>query len=111
MEPAEVAPDQLAHGVEVPLGGNGVGPNADDILQDIWLIVFKKIGKLKEASAFPVWLYRIARNKVYSGFRRKDRFLSLPKVDEIPVSVMRFRGEDRLREKFPRNLNIKMLFH
>ena len=66
------------------LDGNGAG--ADDMLQDIWLTVFKKIHKLKEPKAFNVWLYRIARNKVYSGFRRKERFVSLPKENELPVS-------------------------
>ena len=61
------------------------GANADDILQDIWLIVFKKIHKLKDVQSFAVWLYRIARNKVYSGFRRKNRFVRLPEED-YPVS-------------------------
>jgi len=58
----------------------------DDILQDIWLNVFKKIHKLKDTQSFAVWLYRIARNKVYDGFRRKDRFVKLPEDDEFPVS-------------------------
>jgi len=61
------------------------GGNVDDILQDIWLAVFKKIHKLKDAQLFTVWLYRIARNKVYDGFRRKDRFVTLAE-DEVPVS-------------------------
>jgi RNA polymerase sigma-70 factor (ECF subfamily) len=60
--------------------------NADDILQDIWLAVFKKIHKLKDAQTFAVWLYRIARNKIYDGFRRKERFVKLPNEDEFPVS-------------------------
>jgi len=60
--------------------------NTDDTLQDIWLTVFKKIHKLKDVQSFAVWLYRIARNKVYDGFRRKDRFVRLPKEDELPVS-------------------------
>lgn len=64
-------------------GGSG---KADDILQDIWLIVFKKIGKLKDVQAFGVWLYRIARNRVYSGFRRKERLVRLPEDGEIPAS-------------------------
>jgi RNA polymerase sigma-70 factor (ECF subfamily) len=64
------------------LDGNVAG--ADDILQDIWLTVFKKIRKLKDAQSFTVWLYRIARNKVYDGFRRKERFAELPE-DEVPV--------------------------
>ena len=62
------------------------GVNTDDMLQDIWLTVFKKIHKLKDAKSFAVWLYRIARNKVYDGFKRKDRFVRLPKEDEFPVS-------------------------
>ncbi|MHC4439342.1 MAG: RNA polymerase sigma factor [Planctomycetota bacterium] len=62
------------------------GANIDDTLQDIWLAVFKKIHKLKDAQVFTVWLYRIARNKVYDEFRRKDRFEKLPEEDEIPVS-------------------------
>ena len=62
------------------------GTNIDDILQDIWLTVFKKIYKLKDAQTFAVWLYRIARNKVYDGFRRKDRLVRLPEEAEFPVS-------------------------
>jgi RNA polymerase sigma-70 factor (ECF subfamily) len=65
---------------------DGTGTGADDILQDIWLTVFKKIHKLKEPKAFNVWLYRIARNKVYSGFRRKERFVALPEENDLPVS-------------------------
>lgn len=65
---------------------NSDGVNVDDILQDIWLTVIKKIHKLKDVRSFNVWLYRIARNKVYDGFRRKDRFVSLPEDEDIPVS-------------------------
>lgn len=62
------------------------GANIDDLLQDIWLTVFRKINKLKNVESFGVWLYRIARNRVYDGFRRKDRFVNLPEENEIPVS-------------------------
>jgi RNA polymerase sigma-70 factor (ECF subfamily) len=62
------------------------GISIDDTLQDIWLTVFKKIHELKDAQVFTVWLYRIARNKVYDEFRNKDRFARLPEEDEIPVS-------------------------
>ena len=65
---------------------DGESGGGDDMLQDIWLTVFEKIDKLKDARAFAVWLYRIARNKVYSGFRRKERFVRLPEDDELPVS-------------------------
>lgn len=62
------------------------GTNVDDILQDIWLTVLKKIHRLKDTQSFVVWLYRIARNKVYDGFRCKDRFVKLPEDDKFPVS-------------------------
>ena len=62
------------------------GISVDDTLQDIWLTVFRKIYELKDAKVFTVWLYRIARNKVYDEFRNKDRFARLPEEDEIPVS-------------------------
>ena len=62
------------------------GVSIDDTLQDIWLTVFKKIHELKDAQVFTVWLYRIARNKVYDEFRNKDRCARLPEEDEIPVS-------------------------
>ena len=64
---------------------DGGGANTDDTLQDVWLTVFKKIKKLKDAGSFNVWLYRIARNKVYDRFRKKDRFVSLPE-EELAVS-------------------------
>lgn len=65
---------------------DSAGANVDDTLQDVWLTVFKKIHKLKDGRAFSVWLYRIARNKVYDRFRRKERFAGLPEEDEFPVS-------------------------
>ncbi|MEN6384066.1 MAG: sigma-70 family RNA polymerase sigma factor [Phycisphaerales bacterium] len=62
------------------------GANNDDILQDIWLTVVKQIRQLKDPKAVAVWLYRIARNKVYDGFRRKEDFTALPEEDELPIS-------------------------
>lgn len=88
------------------------GLNVDDMLQDIWLTVFKKIHKLKDARAFAVWLYRIARNKVYSGFRRKKRFVRLLEEDQLPVSGSDepvFNADDA--EKLHRALNELKPYH
>ena len=63
----------------------GNSNNTDDILQDTWLSVFKKINSLRNIKAFNVWLYRIARNKVYDGFKDKPKFIQLPEAD-LPVS-------------------------
>lgn len=50
---------------------------SEDISQDTWLTVIKRIHSLKEADAFPTWLYRIARNKVYQQLRRKKHVSKL----------------------------------
>jgi RNA polymerase sigma-70 factor (ECF subfamily) len=50
---------------------------AEDIFQDTWLIVIRRIHALKESEAFPPWLYHIARNKVYEQFRRQKKFYKL----------------------------------
>lgn len=52
------------------------GEIAEDIYQDTWLAVVRRIHSLKQADAFPAWLYRIARNKVYEQFRKREVFIS-----------------------------------
>ena len=49
----------------------------EDIFQDTWLTVIRRIHGLREIDAFPVWLYRIARNKVYQQLRKKRNVLKL----------------------------------
>ena len=44
---------------------------AEDIYQETWLAVIKKIHSLKDTDSFTAWLYHIARNKVYHHLRRK----------------------------------------
>ncbi len=51
----------------------------EDIFQDTWLTVIRRIRNLKKLDAFSTWLYRIARNKVYQQLRRKKM---LSKLDE-----------------------------
>jgi RNA polymerase sigma-70 factor (ECF subfamily) len=45
--------------------------DVDDVLQDIWLDVFRKVVKLRDAGAFRAWLYRIARDRTYRHLRRR----------------------------------------
>ena len=54
----------------------------DDILQNIWVKVFRKIRKLRDNKSFPIWLYRIARNEVFSRFRQNKIFVELPEEIE-----------------------------
>ena len=66
---------------------------AEDIFQETWLTVIKKIYTLKEPGAFSPWLYRIARNYVYREIKR-DRKMSVldedmpaPDVCENDISL------------------------
>ena len=61
---------------------------ADELAQETWLAVLSKIHTLRNAGTFSVWLYRIARNKVYQELRRRkvtielDESLAAPDVME-----------------------------
>jgi len=56
----------------------------DDILQDIWIKVFRKIRILKKNNSFPTWLYRIARNEVFGRLRNNEKFIELPEEKNLP---------------------------
>ncbi len=43
---------------------------ADDLLQETWIDVYRKINRLQRLEAFKTWLYRIARDKAYRELRR-----------------------------------------
>ena len=56
---------------------------ADDVVQEVWLTVYRKIATLKQPEAFVAWLYGIARHKVYHAIRRPAH-VELPEDYEIP---------------------------
>jgi RNA polymerase sigma-70 factor (ECF subfamily) len=51
--------------------------SADDLLQETWFDVFRKINRLQRPEAFAAWLYRIARDKAYRQLRRRPAPVSL----------------------------------
>lgn len=58
--------------------------SADDLLQEIWLGVFRALPKLNDAAAFHAWLFRIARARVCREFRgRRVHFDSLDQLDSM----------------------------
>ena len=89
----------------------------EDIFQDTWLTVIRRIYSLKKLDAFSPWLYRIARNKVYQQLRRKkmvsklDDKIMAPNNTEDDV----FSGEDAakihrcLKELIPEYREVLML--
>jgi RNA polymerase sigma-70 factor (ECF subfamily) len=63
------------------LGSNEM---AEDVFQDTWLTVIRRIQSLKEVDAFPTWLYRIARNKVYQRLRKRKNLSELNENITVP---------------------------
>ena len=57
---------------------------AEDIFQETWLTIIKHICSLKKPDAFSIWLYRIARNKIYQQLRRKK---ALSKLNENIIAA------------------------
>lgn len=65
-------------------------PLAEDIVQETFLIAYRKIATLKKEAAFGPWLRGIARFEVYSALRRRGRELLLePDVFEGMEDVFR----------------------
>lgn len=48
-----------------------------DVLQETWLSVIKGIRRLRQPGALSAWMYRIARNRAISHFRKKPPFESM----------------------------------
>lgn len=57
---------------------------ADELFQDTWLKVIRRIHTLANPEKFAVWLYRIARNRVYEEFRRRKQTVELDEAMEAP---------------------------
>jgi RNA polymerase sigma-70 factor (ECF subfamily) len=45
--------------------------DVDDLLQEIWLDVFRGLARLAKPGAFAAWLYQIARHKAFRALRRR----------------------------------------
>jgi len=57
-------------------GGSAGGPEAEDLLQEVFLVVQRRLGTFRGEAALTTWLYAITV-LVVSGRRRKERWRSL----------------------------------
>ena len=75
---------------------------ADELFQDTWLTVIRKIDTLANPEKFAMWLYQIARNRVYEQFRRKKRVVELNELLEAPDNpedeILSFEDAARLHQ-------------
>lgn len=57
--------------------------DAEDIVQEVFLKAYAKLGRLKKGIAFRSWLYQIALNKVRDHYRRKKVRAIFGSLDEL----------------------------
>jgi RNA polymerase sigma-70 factor (ECF subfamily) len=77
----------------------GVG-DTDDVLQEIWLDVFRSVARLNAAGAFRAWLYRIAHDRAVKVFRKRRPQLEPLQdvvIDDATQDADVFQAEDAER--------------
>lgn len=71
---------------------SGAGGEADDLLQDIFLLAYRKLGSFRGESTLGTWLYRLAMNHCLDVLRNRQTRMShqtdsLDEPDAIPVAA------------------------
>ena len=66
----------------------GNSAEAEDLTQDVFVQVFRKLGSFRGESAFTTWLHRLTVNQVLMHFRKKQvRNEQLTEDGEMPVEI------------------------
>jgi RNA polymerase sigma-70 factor, ECF subfamily len=50
----------------------------EDVAQEVWIIAWRKIGRLRATQAFAIWLYRIAHTETIRIIREESHYVELP---------------------------------
>jgi RNA polymerase sigma-70 factor (ECF subfamily) len=90
---AQFAP--VVHGIVLSRVGAG---DADDLTQDVFLTVHRKLGELRDVSALPGWICAIARNLATDRLRRRLRRPAPLPLDAEPPDAAAGDGAE-LRER------------
>jgi RNA polymerase sigma-70 factor, ECF subfamily len=60
---------------------------AEDILQDVFLIIYRKIGWLNDPQLFRSWVYRIATRETFRVLRKRARWSEAALDDEMLQNI------------------------
>ncbi len=67
---------------------------AEDLLQETWLVAWRRLRTLREPDALTTWLYRIARNLAVKALRRERAWEPLPDEPVAEEDESDFGAED-----------------
>jgi RNA polymerase sigma-70 factor, ECF subfamily len=65
-------------------------PDAEDIVQDVFIKAQLKSDQLKEADKFTAWMYQITRNSIIDYYRQKKKILEEQFENESPEEYNQF---------------------
>jgi len=69
---------------------------ADDLTQEIWVAIFRGLPGLRDVDKFRPWAFRIARDRIYREYRRRNvgvrplddnELEALPEIEETSVTL------------------------
>jgi len=75
--------------------------NAEDIVQDAWLVVYRKIDSFEGRAGFGTWLQRIVINRAISITRKTSREQSLPETTFGEILSARYSDDGDWRSPPP----------
>ena len=73
----------------------GAASDAEDVTQEIFLGIYKSIGKFRGGAALGTWIYRVAMNHCLE-FRRKRKLESVPYNEELALASHDWREDPEL---------------
>lgn len=96
--------DQLLRLVQEPLyryiaGLVGASALAEDILQEVFILIYRKLRWLREPELFRPWAYRIATREAFKHLKRERRW-SEASVDESALADIPAPPRDAFTEEF-----------
>jgi len=74
----------------------GTDGEAEDVMQEVWVKILRRIGTLREPRALCTWLYRIAHNQAVERLRKQGREISLEDLEEVPNGTEDIGALDRV---------------
>lgn len=72
---------------------------AEETLQDVFLKVWLQRKELPDIENFPAWLHRVARNTIYTAFKRSLRDKTLPVTTKEELLMAEELTENQLLDK------------
>jgi RNA polymerase sigma-70 factor (ECF subfamily) len=81
-------------------------PDAEDVTQEIFLAIYRGLGRFRGNSALGTWIYRIAMNHCLE-YRRKRRLESIPYDEELTLASSDWR-EDPVQAADRQELSAKV---